>query len=135
MNQNQDMESENGHDDVNKYKTKTALDDGVKLFYSMINDYNIDPNGDTFKILFNLCAQCNNMEMCLNLLRFMIKHCAQTVELSNDLIAAFISCCIGCDQGKLGMRFYEDMYLFGDNYQIKTGQTTGSNKWTEELKI
>ena len=116
----------------NQENKNINLDEGVKLFYSMIKDFNVDPNGDTFTILFKLCAECKNMEMCLNLLQFMIKHCVETVELSNNLIAAFIECCVNCDKGKLGMKFYEDMFLFGDNYQMskkKQNENKTQSKW------
>ena len=36
---------------------KKIVNDGVKLFYSMIKDYYIDANCDTLTILFN-CASC-----------------------------------------------------------------------------
>jgi len=105
-----------------------CLDESVKIFYQMIKEYDIQPNSDTFAMLFTLCARKKEIDICLNLLSFMIKYCVQTVEVSNALISAFIHCCIECEEKRLAMKFYEDMFLFGDNYGMNN-KNDSKSKW------
>merc|ERR1719474_74389 len=61
------------------------------------------------------------MDMALNLLSFLVKHCQNAVVLDNALIAAFIRCCTVNGNGKMAMTFYEDMFLFnGDDHGVKS---------------
>ena len=122
---------------IAKEPDNNQLREMIKFFHSMIREYGVEPNSTTFSILFNSCAVCRELEMALNLLSFLVKHCRNTVILDNEVIAGFIRCCHENNEHKMALEFYENLFLFGSDHGVDSRSKSKQRaaKWEQSELI